>query len=327
MSNQEENNMNNEEENFEEYENLDNLENHNEQFEENENIEDDQGIYTFEIQINEDIYILILAKTDENKLLVRLGDKEGQNVIFENDFSFDDLKKINPLFNNIEEEDIAFQYIIENMNDADKEIKIVDQNQIKFIITIDEQGKKVKIPLNLIKMEGEENPEEENAEHQDKEIEEGMEYIQGLMNGGDKKEEVPPESKDANGKKAITSSLPVQIEGQQGQNKKMENASVKKEDKVQIDDINVLKDEMAKTIKALNDNFNNELLKQNENFKKMREEMEKANENKIKELTNALKNKDNELKEKDDKSKYKSKKLFSSFDFGLSLPSKFRHFS
>ena len=166
------------------------------------------------------------------------------------------------------------------MNDADKEIKIVDQNQIKFIITIDEQGKKVKIPLNLIKMEGEENPEEENAEHQDKEIEEGMEYIQGLMNGGDKKEEVPPESKDANGKKAITSSLPVQIEGQQGQNKKMENASVKKEDKVQIDDINVLKDEMAKTIKALNDNFNNELLKQNENFKKMREEMEKANENK-----------------------------------------------
>lgn len=297
MSNQEENNMNNEEENFEEYENLDNLENHNEQFEENENMEDDQGIYTFEIQINEDIYILILAKTDENKLLVRLGDKEGQNVIFENDFSFDDLKKINPLFNNIEEEDIAFQYIIENMNDADKEIKIVDQNQIKFIITIDEQGKKVKIPLNLIKMEGEENPEEENAEHQDKEIEEGMEYIQGLMNGGDKKEEVPPESKDANGKKAITSSLPVQIEGQQGQNKKMENASVKKEDKAQVDDINVLKDEMAKTIKALNDNFNNELLKQNENFKKMREEMEKANENKIKELTNALKNKDNELKD------------------------------
>ena len=59
----------------------------------------------------------------------------------------------------------------------------------------------------------------------------------------------------------------------------------------------MFKDEMAKTIKALNDNFNNELLKQNENFKKMREEMEKANENKIKELTNALKNKDNELKD------------------------------
>ena len=156
MSDQEDNNQNNEEyvENFEENE----VEmNQGEEYEEgdaNENAEEEEGqdVYAFDIQINEDSYLLVIGKNDENKLLLRLIDKEDENKpFFQNDFSLEDLRNLNPFFNNIDDENIAFQYIISNLNDADKEIKIVDQDKINLSISINDEGQKIDISFVLFK--------------------------------------------------------------------------------------------------------------------------------------------------------------------------------
>ena len=142
MSDQEDNFQNNEE--YEENENMEEMNQGEEQYEEenmNENGEEEgQGVFAFDIQINEDQFLLVIGKTDENKLLIRLIDKDEENKpFFQNEFSLDDLRNINPFFNNIDDENIVFQYIISNLNDADKEIKIVDQDKITLILTINEE--------------------------------------------------------------------------------------------------------------------------------------------------------------------------------------------
>ena len=129
MSEQE--NQNKNEEEYEE-ENMMNIN-------QNENQEDEEGqdVYAYDIQINDDSYLLIIGKTEENKILLRLIDKEDQTKpFFQNEFSLDDLRNINPIFNNVDDEDIAFQYLVSNLNDAEKEIKIIDESKIKFIIII-----------------------------------------------------------------------------------------------------------------------------------------------------------------------------------------------
>ena len=67
MSDQEENNQNNEEfvENFEENENIEGMNQGEEEYEEgdmNENGEEEEGqdVYAFDIQINEDLYLLVI---------------------------------------------------------------------------------------------------------------------------------------------------------------------------------------------------------------------------------------------------------------------------
>ena len=44
----------------------------------NENQEDEEGqdVYAYDIQINDDSYLLIIGKTEENKILLRLINKE-----------------------------------------------------------------------------------------------------------------------------------------------------------------------------------------------------------------------------------------------------------
>ena len=188
MSDQEDNFQNNEE--YEENENMEGMNQGEEQYEEenmNENGEEEgQGVFAFDIQINEDQFLLVIGKTDENKLLIRLIDKDEENKpFFQNEFSLDDLRNINPFFNNIDDENIVFQYIISNLNDADKEIKIVDQDRISLILTINEEDEKIVIPFELyktIEMEGdeEENMMEMNGQPHDIEgnLEEGVEVMQ-----------------------------------------------------------------------------------------------------------------------------------------------------
>ena len=122
MSDQENPNQN-EEEYYEE-----NMMNMNQNENENQEDEEGQDIYAFDIQINEDSYLLVIGKTEDNKILLRLIDKEDQTKpFFQNEFSLDDLRNINPIFNNVDDEDIAFQYLVSNLNDAEKEIKIIDE--------------------------------------------------------------------------------------------------------------------------------------------------------------------------------------------------------
>jgi hypothetical protein len=188
MSDQEDNFQNNEE--YEENENMEEMNQGEEQYEEenmNENGEEEgQGVFAFDIQINDDQFLLVIGKTDENKLLIRLIDKDEENKpFFQNEFSLDDLRNINPFFNNIDDENIVFQYIISNLNDADKEIKIIDQDRITLILTINEEDERIVIPFELyktIEVEGdeEENMMEMNGQPHDIEgnLEEGVEVMQ-----------------------------------------------------------------------------------------------------------------------------------------------------
>ena len=69
MSDQENPNQN-EEEYYEE-----NMMNMNQNENENQEDEEGQDIYAFDIQINEDSYLLVIGKTEDNKILLRLIDK------------------------------------------------------------------------------------------------------------------------------------------------------------------------------------------------------------------------------------------------------------
>ena len=135
-------------------------ENHNQNEEEYEeetmmnNQEDEEGqdVYAFDIQINEDSYLLVIGKTEENKILLRLIDKEDQTKpFFQNEFSLEDLRNINPIFNNIDEEDIAFQYLASNLNDAEKDLKIIDEEKISFNMIIIDEEEKVEFDFVLYK--------------------------------------------------------------------------------------------------------------------------------------------------------------------------------
>jgi hypothetical protein len=408
MSDQEDNMHNNEEyeENYEENENMD-MEEMNpgeEQYAENmdENGEEEgQDLFAFDIQINDDLYLLVFGKTEENKLLIRMIDKEDENKpFFQNELSLEDLRNVNPFFNNIDDENIVFQYIISNLNDADKEIKIVDEDKIVIILTITEEDENIVIPLELYKTmnenegEEEENPDQEkmmmnenrqnnknkhHIEEGDEQIEEeegeidvknlkGNEEINDDHMQKDKNNNINPnmninakEKKTDKVKKEeiLSSNLPLQIDRGQsntttkivekkeilndngvetiiekkevtkissdnsaskpevqkeitivketklepGQPKEVKKEEVLLKQKVEPkkeaniiqsssqEDISLLKEELLKTINSLNENFNNQLLKQSESFKKMNEE----NENKLKEMRNELNKKNNEL--------------------------------
>ena len=244
---EEENIQNNEEygENYEEVENMEGMNQDMEEYEEenmNENGEEEEGqdVYAFDIQINEDSYLLVVGKTDENKLLLRLIDKEDETKpFFQNEFSLEDLRNINPFFNNVEDENIAFQYIIGNLNDADKEIKIVDQEKIKLSLSINEDGGKVDISFVLFKtmndFDGEEggnqneligNNEEHEQIENEADIEEGKEMIDNMVEGqegGDEQIEIDIKKlnhseEDENNSKSksnegASSNFPLQIRG------------------------------------------------------------------------------------------------------------------
>ena len=425
MSDQEENFQNNEE--YEENENMEEMNQGEEQYEEenmNENGEEEgQGVFAFDIQINDDQFLLVIGKTDENKLLIRLIDKDEENKpFFQNEFSLDDLRNINPFFNNIDDENIVFQYIISNLNDADKEIKIIDQDRITLILTINEEDERIVIPFELyktIEVEGdeEENMMEMNGQPHDIEgnLEEGVEVMQhdigedDLAPGEegeqqieeaeieiknlDENEEINedhPEEENNNlnmnrnvknsikGKvdEKLSSNLPLQIGGQPNvktttvEKKQISNENgvetiiekkevtqisspnqnqpvpeikkeitIIKETKVEPDeskekeniisktnkresqntekiiqnnnneDILLLKEELLKTIDSLNENFNNQLLKQSESFTKIQKEMKEESDNKIKEMSNELNKKINDLNDMKNKYDNMNKKM------------------
>jgi len=139
----EQNNNNIEEEEIEE--------NNNEQVQEeydgengNQGLEEEEGqefAVAFDIQINDISYILLIGKTEESKLILRLVDKEDDNKpFFQNEFSLDELKEINNYFLHFTNENDAIDSIIKNLNENDKEIEILDENNIKLTVQINEEG-------------------------------------------------------------------------------------------------------------------------------------------------------------------------------------------
>ena len=318
MSDQE--NMNINEEEYEE-ENLNLMNNPNE----NDNPEEDEGqdVYAFDIKVGQESYLLVIGKTEENKILLRLGDKVDQTKpFFQNEFSLEDLRKINPIFNNIDEEDIAFNYLASNLSDAEKEIKIIEDEKIKFIIYITDEDERIELDFILIKYL-EENMENENEEDM---MEEGVEIMNDLIDNNNennneehqmenqvnelklKKEEVEiapkEEKKEAN--------LPLQIEEKKEIKETKEVQKINNDiipQKIDINanteisnpkleqDMNLMKQELLQTINSLNENFNNQLLKQSEAFNKMKDDLIKENEIKINQMKEELNSKDNLISE------------------------------
>ena len=318
MSDQE--NMNINEEEYEE-ENLNLMNNPNE----NDNPEEDEGqdVYAFDIKVGQESYLLVIGKTEENKILLRLGDKVDQTKpFFQNEFSLEDLRKINPIFNNIDEEDIAFNYLASNLSDAEKEIKIIEDEKIKFIIYITDEDERIELDFILIKYL-EENMENENEEDM---MEEGVEIMNDLIDNNNEnnneehqmenqaneiklqKEEVEiapkEEKKEAN--------LPLQIEEKKEIKETKEVQKINNDiipQKIDINanteisnpkleqDMNLMKQELLQNINALNENFNNQLLKQSEAFNKMKDDLIKENEIKINQMKEELNSKDNLISE------------------------------
>ena len=310
MSEGDENIQNNEEymENYEENENMEEMNQGEEEYEEenmNENGEEEEGqdVYAFDIQINEDSYLLVIGKTDENKLLLRLIDKEDENKpFFQNEFSLEDLRNLNPFFNNIDDENIAFQYIIGNLNDSDKEIKILDQEKIKLSISINEEGGKIDISFVLFKtindFEGEEENQNElmidhnegGEEHMENEgdLEEGVEIMENLMGGPEGDEQIEEgeidikklgkhleeENNNENVKNTkntknivLSSNLPLQIEGNQSNiaSKSIEKKEISKTNVNGVETI-VEKKEITRISSSSNKNKEPEEKKRNNNY-------------------------------------------------------------
>ena len=163
MSDQENQNQNEEE--YEE----ENMMNQNDLEHQEQEDEEGQDIYAFDIQINDDLYLLVIGKTEENKILLRLLEKEEQShgkPFFQNEFSLEDLRIINP----------------------DKEIKIIDEEKIKFIIYInDDEDGKTQFDFVLFKTIDEEDNENEN-EGEEENMEEGVEIINDEINNNEEQE-------------------------------------------------------------------------------------------------------------------------------------------
>ena len=252
MSEQE--NQNKNEEEYEE-ENMMNIN-------QNENQEDEEGqdVYAYDIQINDDSYLLIIGKTEENKILLRLIDKEDQTKpFFQNEFSLDDLRNINPIFNNVDDEDIAFQYLVSNLNDAEKEIKIIDESKIKFIIIILDEDERVQIDFLLFKSIEEELNENE-AEGEEDIMEEAVEIINNEINNNNnvqqnepkKEEKIQPQKELKKEKKEVkNNNIKEQINSLEIINSNTKN---KEEfEKKLNDNINLIKEELLNVINNMNE--------------------------------------------------------------------------
>ena len=311
-----ENQNQNEEEYEEEMMNLNQNEN------ENQEDEETQDVYAFDIQINEDSYLLVIGKTEENKILLRLVDKEDQNKpFFQNEFSLEDLRHINGIFSNIDDEDIAFQYLVSNLNEADKEIKIIDESKITFIIYIMDEDERIKIDFDLFKSMDEALNENENGNENDEDImEEAADIINDVIDNNNKNDNKINFEKEENEEKEEKEEKEENLSKKLGLGGVHDNKNIeKKEDKNEntnpdhkIDDLKVvtpkeeqknivnndaklMKEELLNIINTMNETLENKILIQNESFNKIKGDIIKESEGKINELKEEINKKDNEI--------------------------------
>ena len=162
-----ENNNNMEEEEIEENENINQIQ--EEYYDSTANQEDGQEFeVAFDIQINDGSFILLVGKTEENKLILRLVDKEDETKpFFQNEFSLDELKEISSFFNHFNNENEAIDCVIKNLNENEKEIQVIDNDCIKLTLIMNGNRKNGNIDFILHKitfiMEGNEE-EQQNSE-------------------------------------------------------------------------------------------------------------------------------------------------------------------
>ena len=124
MSEQENENLNENQEEEEEIEENVNISDGQEEYEEEEignQGNDEEGpefSVAFDIQLNEGSFILLVGKTEDKKLILRLLEKEDENKpFFQNEFSLGELIEKNDLFKSFKDENEAINCIIKNLNE------------------------------------------------------------------------------------------------------------------------------------------------------------------------------------------------------------------
>ena len=250
-----------------------------------------QDFYAIEMQINDEPYLIVIGKTEENKIFLRLMNKEDQNKpFFHNEFSLEDLKNINPIFNGIESEDIAFQYLVSNLNDAEKDVKIIDEEKINFSIIITDEEEKLEFDFILIKSIDDGNGENEMEEEG---IEEMINEVVDDIN------EETGENNEVSEQREKEKNIPIKKEEKEEKKDEKEEKEEKEEEKEEIvikkGDKKEDEDDILKIINSLNENFNNQIDKQNQNLENMKKELTEQNNKKIKEIKDELNKKDNEI--------------------------------
>ena len=301
----------------------DDIENQNEEEMEEEIIMDQeeggegQDVYAFDMQINDDAYLIIIGKTDENKIFLRLMDKEDQSKpFFHGEFSLEDLRIINPIFNGIDSEDIAFQYLASNLNEAEKNIKIIDDEKIQFNLIITDEEDKFEFDFILIKNidDGTGENENENENEGENEMEEGVEQMINEVNEINDMNEINEVNELNEGNDIMEKNTPSQVENKKPKdenkinenvNPNMNQAKIEKDKKEILisnpsnengeENMNGMKDELLKIINSLSDNFNNQIMKQNKAFDSMKEDLAKQSDVKINQMKDELNKKDNEI--------------------------------
>ena len=299
----------------------DDIENQNEEEMEEEIIMDQeeggegQDVYAFDMQINDDAYLIIIGKTDENKIFLRLMDKEDQSKpFFHGEFSLEDLRLINPIFNGIDSEDIAFQYLASNLNEAEKNIKIIDDEKIQFNLIITDEEDKFEFDFILIKNIDDGTGENENENEGENEMEEGVEQMINEVNEINDMNEINEVNELNEGNDIMEKNTPSQVENKKPKdenkinenvNPNMNKANIEKDKKEILisnpqnengeQNMNGMKDELLKIINSLSDNFNNQIMKQNKAFDNMKEDLAKQSDAKINQMKDELNKKDNEI--------------------------------
>ena len=299
----------------------DDIENQNEEEMEEEIIMDQeeggegQDVYAFDMQINDDAYLIIIGKTDENKIFLRLMNKEDQSKpFFHGEFSLEDLRIINPIFNGIDSEDIAFQYLASNLNEAEKNIKIIDDEKIQFNLIITDEEDKFEFDFILIKNIDDGTGENENENEGENEMEEGVEQMINEVNEINYMNEINEVNELNEGNDIMEKNTPSQVENKKPKdenkinenvNPNMNQAKIEKDKKEILisnpsnengeENMNGMKDELLKIINSLSDNFNNQIMKQNKAFDSMKEDLAKQSDAKINQMKDELNKKDNEI--------------------------------
>ena len=299
----------------------DDIENQNEEEMEEEIIMDQeeggegQDVYAFDMQINDDAYLIIIGKTDENKIFLRLMDKEDQSKpFFHGEFSLEDLRLINPIFNGIDSEDIAFQYLASNLNEAEKNIKIIDDEKIQFNLIITDEEDKFEFDFILIKNIDDGTGENENENEGENEMEEGVEQMINEVNEINDMNEINEVNELNEGNDIMEKNTPSQVENKKPKdenkinenvNPNMNKANIEKDKKEILisnpqnengeQNMNGMKDELLKIINSLSDNLNNQIMKQNKAFDSMKEDLAKQSDAKINQMKDELNKKDNEI--------------------------------
>ena len=272
-----------------------------------------QDVYAFDMEINDDAYLIIIGKTDENKIFLRLMDKEDQSKpFFHGEFSLEDLRIINPIFKGIDTEDIAFQYLASNLNEAEKNIKIIDDEKIQFNLIIADEEDKFEFNFILIKTIDDGTGENENeAENMENEMEEGVEEMINEVNEINDMNEINEVNENNDNKDNISDNKKSKEKIIMGNDNQINN-NINPKDMIETvkgeeiltnnpqnenadKGMNLMKDELLNVINSLKDDFNNQIMKQNKAFDNMKEDLIKQSDSKLNQMKDELNKKDQEI--------------------------------